>query len=143
MSVDLDKLALHTSYNTYKNNSVKRGNLALPTTLGAGATWTSTLTLTLSEAAPFIQAYSYGTDYGDYFNYLDSLYHDAWRVINQNADYLLFSSSGLQFYKINMVLNGTSVTFTLIHKNIGGGTLTYRHDTYLVPVTLIDYKLAN
>lgn len=143
MTVDLDKLALHTSYNTYKNNSVKRGNLALPTSLGAGLTWTSTLTLTLSQAAAFLQAYSFATDYGDYFNYLDSQYHDAWRIVNQNADYLLNSSGGLQFFNINMVLSGTSVTFTLIHKNTGGGTLTYIHNTYLVPIALIDYTLAN
>lgn len=143
MAVDLDKLMLHSSYNTYKNNSVQRGNLSLPTSLGAGLTWTSTVSFTLSRASAFIQAYSYATDYGDYFLYLDSAYHDAWRVINQNNDYLLFSSGGLQYFNINMSIVGTTVTFTLIHKNISAGTLTYTHPTYLVPVTFIDYSLTN
>lgn len=143
MSVDLDKLLLHSSYNTLKNNSVQRGNLDLPTSLAAGATWTDTLSFTLSEDPAFIQAYSYASDYGDYFTYLDSAYHDEWRQIHTNNDYLLFSDGGLQYFNIYTQVTGLTITFTLYHKNISASTLTYRHDTDVVPVTFIDYSLAN
>jgi len=143
MAVDLDKLMLHSSYNSFKNSAVNRGNLALPTSIAAGDTWISTVTFTLAQAAVFMQGYSFATDYGDYFNYLDSQYHNAWRVMNENSDYLVFSSSGLLVYTINMTLSGSSVTFTLRLSRLGFGAVTINHPTYLIPITLIDYRLAN
>lgn len=95
MAVDLDKLMLHSAYNTFKNINVQRDYLDIPTSLSAGQYYTDSVTFQLTEDIAFLQAYSYATDYGDYFNYLDSGYHDAWRVINNNNDYVVFSSSGL------------------------------------------------
>lgn len=143
MSVDLDKLMLHSSYNSFKNNTVQRGNLVIPASVGAGSVYTNTISFTLSNVAAFIQAYSYATDYGDYFLYLDSAYHDAWRVINENADYLLRSSSGLLSYTIKMQIVGNVVSFTMRLSRAGFGAVTITHDTYVIPVTFIDYQLAN
>jgi hypothetical protein len=143
MAVDLDKLALHSSYNSFKNNSVQRNNLVIPASVGAGSVYTNTVSFTLTNPAAFIQGYSYATDYGDYFLYLDSAYHDAWRVVNENADYLLRSSSGLLSYTIKMQIVGNVVSFTMRLSRAGFGAVTIFHDTYLIPITFIDYQLAN
>ena len=143
MAVDLDKLMLHSSYNTFKNISVQRGNLAIPASVGAGVVYTDTVTFNLQEAAAFMQGYSYATDYGDYFNYLDSRYHDNWRNVHTNNDYMLLSSSGLLSYTIRMQLSGSTATFTLRLSRAGFGAVTITHPTYLVPINFIDYKLTN
>lgn len=145
MSVDLDKLMLHTAYNTFKNLSIQRGELDLPPSVGAGVVYTDTVTFDLTEEIAFLQAYSYATDYGDYFNYLDSQYHDAYRLINNNYDYMVLSSSGLLTYTINMVLDtlNKKVTFTLTLSRQGFGAVTINHPTLKVPVTFVDYRLTN
>lgn len=145
MEPDLDKLLLHSSYNTFKNLSVQRNELDLPLSLAAGEYYTDVVTFQLNEAIAFLQAYSYATDYGDYFNYLDSRYHDEWRTINNNNDYMVLSSSGLLFYNIYMFLDTTNlrVTFTLILSRVGFGAVTINHSTYKVPITFTDYRLTN
>lgn len=143
MTLDLTKLILHTGYNSFKNSSVQRGNLTLPTSLNTSNFHTSTLVFTLTEPASFIQAYKYSSDYGDYFNYLDSAYHDAWRQVNVNDDDLIFTSAGLYYYNIYMKLVGNVVTFTLFAPKSTSGTPTVTHPTYLVPVTFVEYRLAN
>lgn len=143
MTVDLTKLILHTGYNSFKNNSIQRGNLTLPTSLNTSTFFTSTLTFTLTQTASFIQAYKYSTDYGDYFNYLDSAYHNQWRQINANNDDLIFTSSGLYYYNIYMKLASNVVTFSLVAPKSTSGTPTVTHPTGLVPVTFVEYRLAN
>lgn len=145
MEPDLDKLLLHSSYNTFKNLSVQRDELDLPTSMSAGQYYTDSVTFQLTEDIAFLQAYSFATDYADYFNFLDSGYHDFWRAINNNNDYLVFSSSGLLFYNIYMFLDTAKkqVTFTLVLSRVGFGAVTIRHDTYKVPITFVDYRLTN
>jgi len=145
MSVDLDKLMLHSSYNTFKNLNIQRGELVIPTSMTAGQYYTNSVSFTLTEEIAFLQGYSYATDYGDYFNYLDSQYHDEWRIINNNYDYMLLSSSGLIVMLINMTLDTVNrrVTFTLSISREGSGAITIQHDTYRVPVTFVDYRLTN
>lgn len=145
MSVDLDKLMLHTAYNTFKNINVQRGELIIPASIGAGVNYTHTISFDLTEDIAFLQAYSYATDYGDYFNFLDSNYHDFYRLINNNRDYLLFSSSGLLFFTINMQLDtlNKKVYFTFRCSRQGFGAVTIRHTDYRVPVTFVDYRLTN
>lgn len=145
MEPNLDKLLLHTTYNTFKNLNVQRDQLDLPPSVGAGVVYTDTVTFQLTEDIAFLQAYSFATDYGDYFNYLDSQYHNGWRLINNNADYLVFSSGGLLFYTVNMFLDTVNrqVTFTLTLSRQGFGAVTINHDTYKVPITFVDYRLTN
>lgn len=145
MSVDLDKLMLHTAYNTFKNLSVQRDELDLPASVGAGVVYTDSVVFNLTEDIAFLQAYSYATDYGDYFTYLDSAYHDFYRLINNNSDYMVLSSSGLLVYTINMVLDTANrrVTFTLTLSRQGFGAVTINHPTYKVPITFVDYRLTN
>lgn len=145
MSVDLDKLLLHSAYNTFKNLNVQRDALDLPTAVGAGVVYTDSVTFALTEDIAFLQAYSFATDYGDYFNYLDSQYHDFYRLINNNFDYMVLSSSGLLTYTINMFLDTENrrVTFTLTLSRQGFGAVTINHNTYKVPITFVDYRLTN
>lgn len=143
MAVDLDKLMLHSSYNTFKNIDVQKDTLALPTAVGAGSIYTDSVTFSLAETAAFIQGYSYATDYGDYFNYLDSGYHDEWRNVHTNNDYMVLSSSGLLTYTIKLELTATSAIFTLRLSRQGFGAVTINHPTYLVPIAFIDYRLTN
>jgi len=143
MAVDLDKLMLHSSYNTFKNIDVQKNTLDLPTAVGAGSIYTDTVTFSLQETAVFMQGYSYATDYGDYFNYLDSQYHDEWRNVHTNNDYMVLSSSGLLTYTIKLELTTTSAIFTLRLSRQGFGAVTINHPTYLVPIAFIDYRLTN
>mgnify|MGYP000966254426 CR=1 FL=1 len=143
MAVDLDKLMLHSSYNTFKNIDVQKDTLDLPTAVGAGSIYTDSVTFSLAETAAFMQGYSYATDYGDYFNYLDSQYHDEWRNVHTNNDYMVLSSSGLLTYTIKLELTATSAIFTLRLSREGFGAVTINHPTYLVPIAFIDYRLTN
>jgi len=139
----LQKLVLHTAYNSFKNVSIHRGNLAIPATLNSGAVQTNSISFTLTENALFTMAYMYTSDYSQYFQFLDSAYHDAWRQINNNNDNLIFTSAGLYYYDVKMSLSGNIVTFTLIAPRSTSGTPTVNHPTYLVPVTFVEYTLAN
>lgn len=145
MGPNLDKLLLHSAYNTFKNLSVQRDELDLPTSMSAGQYYTDTVTFQLTEAIAFLQAYSFATDYGDYFSFLDSQYHNQWRTINNNNDYMILSSSGLLFFNIYMFLDTTNlrVTFTLVLSRVGFGAVTINHPTYKVPITFVDYRLTN
>lgn len=140
----LRKLALHTGYNSFKNLAVHRGNLVLPTTLNTSTTYAYSLSFTLAENASFTMAYMYTSDYAQYFQFLDSGYHDAWRQINNNEDNLIFTvAHGLYYYRIRMSLNGNIVTFTLYAPRSTSGSPVIRHPTGLVPITFVEYRLAN
>ena len=141
--LDLTKLILHTSYNSFKNVNVHRGNLILPTTLNTSSTYAYQLSFTLAENASFTMAYMYSSDYASYFRFLDSKYHDAWRQINNNEDNLIFTTSGLYYYRIRMSLVGNVVTFTLYAPRSTSGTPVINHPTGLVPITFVEYRLAN
>lgn len=139
----LQKLVLHTSYNSFKNISVHRDELDLPVSLNTSTNYTDSVAFTLSENASFLMAYMYSSDYAQYFQFLDSKYHDAWRQINNNNDNLIFTSGGLYYYNIRMSLVGNLVTFTLIAPRSTSGTPTISHPTMKVPITFVEYRLAN
>lgn len=141
--VDLTKLVLHTDYNSFKNIEVHRGNLTIPATLSSVSTGSNSISFTLKENASFLMAYMYTSDYNQYFQFLDSKYHDFWRQINNNNDNLIFTSSGLYYYYVRMTLSGNTVTFTLFTPKATSGTPTVTHSTYLVPITFVEYRLAN
>lgn len=146
MEPDITKLIMTSDKNAFKNESVQRNNLAIPTSIPASSRVTSTVTFTLSEIANFIQAYIYATDYGDYFNFLDSKYHDGWRSINNSTasgsgEYLLFTSGGLYDFAVRISINGNVVTATASFRNISASTITINHPTYLIPITFIEYTL--
>lgn len=138
----LRKLVLHTSYNSFKNTSFQSDVLTLPSSLGVSA-YNTSVSFTLPETASFLGAYMYTSDYAQYFEYLDSAYHDAWRQINNNNDNLIFTSGGLYYYRIRMKLDGTTVTFSLYAPAATSGTPTVTHPTHQVPITLAAYRLAN
>lgn len=146
MEPDITKLIMTSDKNAFKNESVQRGFLPIPTSIPAGSRVVNQIQFTLSELANFIQVYIYASDYGDYFNYLDSKYHDGWRPINNSTasgsgDFLLFTSGGLYDYAVRISLEGNVVTLTGSFRNISGGTITINHPNWLVPVTFIEYTL--
>lgn len=145
MDDDITKLIMTTDNNAFKNESVQRGILTIPGTIPAGVLYTTDIQFTLTEVANFIQAYTYATDYQDYFNYLDSGYHDAWRQSNNSTtasgDFLLFTSGGLYPFTVRLIFSGNFVTARLQINNVGGAAKTVDHPTYQVPVTFIEYTL--
>lgn len=145
MAVDLDKLMFHTSYNTMKNLNVQKDYLDIPASVGAGVLYTDTVTFNLTEQIAFLQAYVFATDYGDYFSFLDGTYHDQWRTVNNNNDYLILSDAGLISYNIRMSLDVGSLTvsFVLSISRVGFGAINIRHNTFRVPITFVDYRLTN
>lgn len=145
MPPDITKLIVSSDHNAFKNQSVQRGNLSLPTSIPASSRSNSSITFNLNESANFVQPYVYATDYGDYFNFLDSQYHNFWRAINNSissgGDFLVFSSNGLIAFTVRLEFAGALVTATLSIRNISGSPITINHPTYLVPVTFIEYTL--
>lgn len=145
MTVDPTKVAFSSSYNAFKNVSVQRGTVPMPGSLIANEQYSATVTFTLSESANFIQAYTEGTDYGDYFLYLDGEYHDSWLQIKPNNDYLVFMDDAgvntLQFYRLEISIAGDDVTVIYSQFNTSF-PVTLNHPTGLVPVTFIEYNLA-
>lgn len=146
MEPDITKLIMTSDKNAFKNESVQRNNLAIPASIPASSRVTSTVQFTLNEAANFIQVYVYATDYGDYFNFLDSKYHDGWRPINNSSasgsgEYLLFTSGGLYDYGVKISIKGKIVTATAYFRNISASTITINHPTLLIPITFIEYTL--
>lgn len=143
MAIDVDKLDFISKLNSFKNLSVLRGELDLPASVGAGTVYVDTLEFTLQEQASFVQAYINATAYDDYFQYLDSKYHDHYMPVNNNVDFLVFSSSGLLNYDIYMKIFENKVTFSLRLSRMGFGAVTINHPTYKVPITFVEYRLAN
>lgn len=146
MNDDITKLILTSDNNAFKNQSVQRSNLAIPTSIAASSRVTSTVEFTLSDTANFIVPYVYATDYGDYFNYLDSQYHDAWRPINNSTasgsgEYFLRTSGGIYDFGVRIKINGKKVTATAYFRNISGAPITVIHPTFLIPITFIEYTL--
>lgn len=142
--MDLSKILLHSALNAFKNNSNPSDVLSLPTSLAAGATWTDSVSFMLASTTSFIQTYIYSTDYSDSFRYPDSEYHDYWHPLNVSESSLIYDvATFLYFYDINIYINEGAVTATLIIENDTGSTVNYDHPTYEVPITLIDYSLAN
>lgn len=146
MAEDITKLIMTSDNNAFKNESVQRNSLVIPASIPASSSVVNSVQFTLTEAANFIQAYIYATDYGDYFNFLDSQYHDGWRSINNSTasgsgDYLLFTSGGLYDYAVRISINGKVVTATAYFRNISGSPITTNHPTHLIPITFIEYTL--
>jgi hypothetical protein len=146
MEPDITKLIMTTDRNAFKNESVQRSNIAIPASIPASSSIVRTVTFELNESANFIQVYIYATDYGDYFNFLDSKYHDGWRPINNSTasgsgDFLIFTSGGLYDYAVRISINGREVTATAYFRNISGSPITVNHPTYLIPITFIEYTL--
>lgn len=140
----LQKLVLHTGYNSFKNVNVYRDELDLPASLNTSSVYNDSVTFNLSENASFLMAYMYTSDYAQYFQFLDSRYHNAWRQINNNNDNLIFTSGGLYYYYVRMsIANGNQITFTLFAPRSTSGTPTISHPTMKVPIVFVEYRLAN
>lgn len=146
MEPDITKLVMTSDKNAFKNENVQRGNIPIPASIAASSQVTASIEFTLNETANFIQAYIFATDYGDYFNFTDSVYHNAWRSINNSTasgsgDYLLFTSGGLYDFGVRISLNGNKVTATAYFRNISASPITINHPTLLIPITFIEYTL--
>lgn len=146
MEPDITKLILTSDKNAFKNESVQRNNLTIPTSIPASTRVTSSVQFTLSESANFIVPYVYATDYGDYFNFLDSQYHDGWRPINNSSasgsgEFFLRTSGGIYDYGVRIKINGNVVTATAYFRNISASPITVIHPTFLIPITFIEYTL--
>lgn len=146
MEPDITKLIMTTDHNAFKNESVQRASIPIPASIPASSTVVNTVQFSLAEAANFIQVYIYATDYGDYFNFLDSKYHDGWRAINNSTasgsgEYLVFTSGGLYDYAVRISITGNIVTATASFRNISASPITINHPTLLVPITFIEYTL--
>jgi hypothetical protein len=142
MNPTTDSTLLDSSFNAFKNSSVQHANFNLPASLAANQNYSQTVTFKMSLNASFLQAYVFSTDYQYYFDFLDSQYHDNWRLINANADHLCRSSGSLLNFQVNMYLVGNLANFTLYLRGLSSAT-TILHPTFLIPITFIDYTLAN
>jgi hypothetical protein len=134
---------LTPSNNTFKNSSVQRAELSLPSSLSAGAEHTDSEVFTLSENISLIECYAYTTDYDEYFRHLDSSYHDSWRPINSSRVHLVLDSpvTTLSEYELDYFIDGDEVTVRLYMKNRTAGSLTYTPNK-TAPIVFVEYTLA-
>lgn len=146
--VNIDNFILNTDTNTFKNSGNNTGTLTIPTYIAAGSIYTDTISFTLeSESTPhFHNTFVYATDYSDNFDYFPSLiYRDRWCDARFLSLGVLITSSDAGVLNASILVkstsNGVSITFRLSRKGTTAATIT--HSSYVIPVSMIDFNLAN
>lgn len=141
MAVDLSKFVMHSSFNSFKNNSVYTGSITIPATITSGSTYTRSVTFTMSEAAAFLQVHIFATPYTEY-NY-DGSYQNAWAQIESSPiGYALLDSpaTSLYYFEASYTVVGNSVTVTIFIPN---QVATFNTGSPVVPISFVEYNLAN
>ena len=142
MALDVEKTLFHSGLNSFKNVNVHRHVFQMPNTHTANVADILTHTFTLSEDADFTQLLVKATDYGKYFRYRDSKYHNTWMMIEQSLDFLLLDTPVTQlfFFKVTYKVDGDQVTVQLKVNPFG---TTFNIDPEMeVPIAFVEYTLA-
>ena len=114
-NLDVENILMHSSINSFKNTSVHRADMAIPSPHTNGVQQTITEVFTLAEDTDFVQLMVYATDYSNYFRFLDGAYHDKWMMVEQSFDYLLRQNppSSLYYFNVDYKIDGDQVTVTI------------------------------
>lgn len=145
--MSIENTSLDSDLNAFKNLQVTRGNLNLPVSVLAGATYTDTAIFTIQEDASFIELYVYNSDYWYYFNFLDSQWRNFWRKVNTitpnlNNYWMRSNAPTIEIYNITMEFLGNQVIVTLRYTNVSGSTRTFSPPIPTVPVAFVEYTLG-
>lgn len=145
MGVDLTKLIMISTNNSFKNNGVNRGSLVIPASIGAGAIYTNTATFNIPTGVDFQAIFGYFTSYsarifaGPVFN----TYQDRWYDASQVQDIFIISSAGVLQGQVITTINGNTITVTLRISRMGFGAVTITHGTYAIPISIVAYSMAS
>lgn len=139
MSVDPDLVAMTSTLNSFKNNGVYRNTIAMPTSHVSGTEDVRSVTFTLAEDTDFIQLLVFATDYGDYFRFLDSNYHDAWLPVESVETFLLLPGGSILYFTMDYKIVNNVVTVSL---RIPAFFSTQSYPARSIKVAFVEYTLA-
>lgn len=111
----------------------------MPTSHTNGVEDVRSVTFTLDESTDFVQLLVYATDYGEYFRYLDSVYHDSWLPIEQAETFLLLPGRTLLYFSMDYKVVDNVVTVSL---RIPAFFSTQSYPARSIPVAFVEYTLA-
>lgn len=149
MKPDEQKIITSPSYNSFKNITIHRGEFTFPSQTDPSSSTpdTQTVQFILQEPASFNQLFVYATDYGEYFRYLDSQYHDQWRAIESTDDFLIFDDpvTSLYYFNIDWQIDGNQVIVKRTLPNFDefpSGDPVVLTPGLTVPFAFVEYVLA-
>jgi hypothetical protein len=148
MTVDLSKVVLSTSANSFKNDGVQySGSIALPSSLTSTQTYIATQTITLDEQPQYSKFYAQFYEVTDAIfnsgNYTNLQWYPAnvggWGQVAVHTTTSPFTGAFGGF--IYPVINAGTILVTLRIVNPYSATIALT--SYTIPWTFIIYSLAN
>lgn len=148
--IDLSKVVLATQYNSFKNNNIYTGSINFPTSVAAGVTTQTTVTIALNETPNFSKFFGYFQEFTDTDQQytVGSGYNGAeWYPSNvggQGDVGLLvitpLANAGPYGGFLYGVIQDNALVVTASITNIYSSTATYQ--ALNVPFAFIDYSLS-
>jgi hypothetical protein len=145
MGVDLNKLIMISTNNSFKNNGVNRGTLVIPASVAAGAIYTNTATFNIPTGVDFQAAFGFFTSYSAriFAGPAFTTYQDRWYDVSQVQDVFFVTSAGVVSGQLITNINGNTITVTLRISRQGSSAITITHGTYAIPISIIAYSMAS
>lgn len=139
LPIDLSQVILHSQYDSYKNISVNRGDIALATSIGSTTTTLATEVVTLSVSPTYLKIYYYA------YNWLQAIGGGGttkqwWNAaMGGTHAFGVYSTTDGDYlnYGINAKVSGSTVTLTASIFNPYAHTSTLTAQT--ISYVLIDY----
>lgn len=146
MPADLNKLVLYSKNNSFKNQNVYRGNITIPTGVGAGAISNTSVTFTVPDGTEFIEIFGFFTSYSYRIEVIGiplTTYADMWQnLVGTRDSVFLYTSAGIMFGTLSLRVTGNQVFVNLNISRMGMGAMTINHGTYVLPISLVAYSTA-
>ena len=132
--MDLDKVAITSTKNSFKNTGVYSISIDLPTSVPSGVEATNSTTITLAENQVFVFARAKYTE-------IVKDIGPAWQVCNTFDGKFDFTSPfvGTSSFYITTVVSGLEVTFTIGIFQSTGSTMTVTPQS--IPITYVTYTV--
>lgn len=132
--MDLDKVAITSTKNSFKNTGVYTTSIDLPTSIPTSVETTRSVTITLEENQVFVFARAKYTE-------IVKDIGPAWQACNTFDAKFEFTSpfSGIGSFYITTLVSGLNVTFTIGIFQSTGSTMTVTPQT--IPITYVTYTV--
>lgn len=132
--MDLDKVKLTTTHNSFKNTGVYTTSIDIPTSVPTGVETTRSVSITLAENQVFSFAMAYYTD-------IVKDIGPVWQKCNTFDGKYTFTSpfSGVSAFYLTNVISGNTVTFTIGVLQTTGSTMTITAQN--IPIKYVTYTV--
>ncbi len=128
--MDLDKIAITSTKNSFKNTGVYSTSVSLPTSIPTSVDTTNSTTITLSENQVFVFARAYYTE-------IVKDIGPAWQICNTYDGKFAFTApfAGVSSFYLTTLVSGLNVTFTVGIFQSTGSTMTVTPQTVQIAYT--------